>query len=451
MTEQEREQKISRLARRVWKLAGDRIVMHRRFLSVALFSLRLREKKGLGCTALQSAPEGMQVWYDPETLLRGCREAPQSVSRLYLHLLFHCIFAHGFSCDRMDRELWDLAADIAAEQAALQLRVPGTEMERDEEAAGALRVLREEIGTLTAERIYRHFRQHTPGAPTRERYARLFARDDHRFWGAQETLELSRKDWQKISERVRADLNSFSAGKTGEGGDEESIAENLREAVRERCSYEALLRRFVVTGEEMRLSAEEFDYVYYTYGLSTYGDLPFVEPLEYRDEKKVREFVIALDTSASCRDGLVRGFLKKTYAIFRDGESFFRKMNLHIIQCDNQVRQDAKITSREEFDRFLREGKLTGFGSTDFRPVFDYVDQLCRDGELENLKGLIYFTDGYGIYPERMPDYDVIFAFLQDDARAPEPPPWAARVVLEEEELLREDEPGRQGKETQRL
>ena len=32
-----------------------------------------------------------------------------------------------------------------------------------------------------------------------------------------------------------------------------------------------------------------------------YGNLPLIEPLEYRETKKVREFVIAIDTSASCR------------------------------------------------------------------------------------------------------------------------------------------------------
>ena len=60
----------------------------------------------------------------------------------------------------------------------------------------------------------------------------------------------------------------------------------------------------------------------------------------------------------------------------------------------------------------MKNGKLKGFGSTDFRPVFEYVDELLAKGEFENLKGLIYFTDGYGVYPSRMPGYDTIFAFL---------------------------------------
>ena len=79
-----------------------------------------------------------------------------------------------------------------------------------------------------------------------------------------------------------------------------------------------------------------------------------------------------------------------------------------------------------------------GLGATDFRPVFSYVEQLKAQGEFENLKGLIYFTDGYGIYPERMPDYEVIFAFLDEDEHRAPVPPWSMKVVLESEELEEE-------------
>ena len=115
-------------------------------------------------------------------------------------------------------------------------------------------------------------------------------------------------------------------------------------------------------------------------------------------------------------------------------------MNVHILQCDNEVRNDTRISSQEEFDHFLKNGKLTGFGSTDFRPVFSHVDALLAEGEFEDLKGLIYFTDGYGVYPETMPEYEVVFAFLQEDDKAPEVPSWAVKVVLSDEELETEKE-----------
>ena len=52
----------------------------------------------------------------------------------------------------------------------------------------------------------------------------------------------------------------------------------------------------------------------------------------------------------------------------------------------------------------------TGGGGTDFRPVFRYVDE---HPELEpNL--LIYFTDGYGDYPDRAPAYPVMWLLTRD-------------------------------------
>ena len=55
--------------------------------------------------------------------------------------------------------------------------------------------------------------------------------------------------------------------------------------------------------------------------------------------------------------------------------------------------------------------------------------------EFENLKGLIYFTDGYGIYPEFMPPFETIFAFLNEDDQKPKVPVWAIEVVLSEPDI----------------
>ena len=51
--------------------------------------------------------------------------------------------------------------------------------------------------------------------------------------------------------------------------------------------------------EEPRLDPDEFDLGYYSYGLRTYGNLPLIEPLESRESKKIRDFVIVIDTSES--------------------------------------------------------------------------------------------------------------------------------------------------------
>ena len=428
--------KIAALSREILTLAHDDILIHLRFLDAALARLVWKEKSGLGCMAT----DGNICYYDPVFILKNYEGEPGYITRCYLHMLLHCIFSHSFQYDKLDTDLWDLAADIAVENVILDMRLSGMALRDDEDARRKLRVLGEDIGSLTAERIYRYLRHNPISTGEREELIHLFCRDVHRLWLPKEELAISVEQWKKISERIKADLKSFTKARSGA----ESLEKNLEESTRDRYDYSEILRRFTVMGEDIVVNDEEFDYIYYTYGLEHYGNLPLIEPLEYKEAHKVKEFVIAIDTSASCRGAVVKAFLQKTYSILKGSENFFHKINVHILQCDNEVRSDTKITGDDDFEKFMQYGKLTGFGATDFRPVFTYIEELKKQGEFENLKGLIYFTDGYGIYPERMPDYDVIFAFLDEDEHRAPVPPWSMKVVLEsdvlEEELQEEKE-----------
>ena len=81
--------------------------------------------------------------------------------------------------------------------------------------------------------------------------------------------------------------------------------------------------------------------------------------------------MIAIDTSGSTSGSLVQTFVQKTYNILKSTESFFSKINLHIIQCDADIQEDVKITTQQEFDAYLKHMQLHGLGGTDFRPVFE--------------------------------------------------------------------------------
>ena len=83
----------------------------------------------------------------------------------------------------------------------------------------------------------------------------------------------------------------------------------------------------------------------------------------------------------------------------------------------------------------MKNFELKGFGGTDFRPVFEYVDELIRRGEFENLKGLIYFTDGYGTFPDKKPAYETAFIFVDDEYGQPQIPVWAIKLVLAKDEI----------------
>ena len=79
--------------------------------------------------------------------------------------------------------------------------------------------------------------------------------------------------------------------------------------------------------------------------------------------------------------------------------------------------------------------QIRGMGGTDFRPVFDYVDGLIEKKEFTNLKGLIYFTDGYGIFPSRQPAYKTAFVYIEKGYENPQVPAWAIKLVLQPEDI----------------
>ena len=387
-------------------------------------------------------------------------------------MIFHCIFSHPFHYEKLDRECWDLATDLAVEHVILDLNLQSVKLERDGQMQRILSRLQKQGPILTAEKIYRWLCEHPEKAAEFFREEPLFMWDDHLKWipvketqnqdrrndsittdtrtamigcheadtgeeGEQEEIDEAlvgqrQGEWQEVSQHAKTDLEMFSHEQGFGAG---SLLLNLNAALRDKYDYGEFLRKFAVLGEEMHVNDDEFDYIYYTYGLQLYDNMPLVEPLEYRENKRIREFVIAIDTSGSCQGKTVERFLRKTYSILKSSESYFERVNIHIIQCDEKIQRDVKVTTDEEFEQYMQDVELCGFGGTDFRPVFEYVDGLIRRHEFQDLKGLIYFTDGQGTFPERMPDYQTAFVFIQEGYSIPEVPVWAIRLILDEEDV----------------
>ena len=425
----EKNDKYIELSEKIINAAHNSILLKLRFLEIAMGNLEwvpsnkllLVEGRGYAC-------DGKSIFYDPEVMLADFKHDQERIVNLYLHIILHMIFHHNYEYDKKNTASWDLATDIAVWAVMMDLDTYRDSSDEDAERRLKLKTLRKRCPQLSAQKLYRLFLLEPPSRDEDSTLKRLFSIDSHSRWMQPEKLEISMEQWKKITERVKADLKSFSKNKAGG----ESLMLELAEATRQKVDYSKFLKQFMMRSEAMHINDDEFDYVYYTYGLEVYHNMPLIEPLEYKDVNRINEFVIALDTSASCRGKVVQDFLQKTINILKSEDTFFKKMNVHIIQCDNQVQSDTVITCDEDFEYFLKNGKLTGFGSTDFTPVFEYVDELRGKGELKALKGLIYFTDGYGTYPARMPDYDVAFVFLDEDDRSPAVPAWAAKVVLDE-------------------
>lgn len=423
------EATILSYAEKVINLARDTITVRFRFFDSALAKVSFESHIGIKGYVF----DGTKLIYDPYILLNDYKEESSFALRLLLHVLFHAILMHPYRFDKTEEKYWNIASDIAVENIILSMEIPEATLLRDGEERIILSRLSKWVPNLTADALYREFVVGGISHDSEEKYAKLFKFDTHRPRASykDEPKEIfTKEDWEKIAERVKAELKSFSKDITGG----ESILQNLKESTKKRYDYDEILNRFAVMSEEIKVNPDEFDYIYYTYGLDTYGNMPLIEPLEYAEEKRIKEFVIAIDTSASVRGKMVEGFLNKTYDILSKSVSFSEKLNVHIVQCDSKITRDTVIESKNNLKKAAENFKIKGFGATDFRPVFAYVDQLIRDEKIKNLKGLIYFTDGYGIYPESPPRYDTLFVFDREDEYRMPVPGWAIKVILEDEE-----------------
>ena len=419
-------------------LSRNTLAVNLRFLDNAINKLPLK----LSIITETVATDGRYIFYDESYVLKSYKSG-YNLTRAYLHMMLHCVFRHNIVGTLVDTLRWNLACDIAAENIMNELDIKALSSPRQVRQGSIIDKIKTACRFVTAEKIYDYLLRNVDDLQVYA-WSELFAEDDHRIWYAKppetgndmqmsaETASQLEKDWKEISEKMQIEIEAFSKEKGDTRG---SFIQNLNAVNREKYDYTQFLKKFSVMGEAMRVNDDEFDYIFYTYGLKLYERMPLIEPLEYKEVKRIKEFVIAIDTSGSVSGELVQKFIQKTYNILKNEESFFTKINLHIIQCDTDIQEDRKITSQEEFNDYLAAMKLHGFGGTDFRPVFAYVDKLIQSKEFTNLKGLIYFTDGYGDFPARKPPYETAFVFIDDEYNNPDVPPWAIKLVLPSDEI----------------
>lgn len=423
-----------------------------------------------------------EIYADPMSVIIAYQQSPDKLERLYLHMLFHCIYLHPFINSRPDNGLWSLALDVCCESAVMRLE-PKDFDGNDAERKRIINKIKSNVKMMLPDLVH----QEISAGYDVMKLASLFHMDDHLWlmdgqggqdgqmnqdgqngqngqddqndqddqngqdgqngqddqddqneqkpqgnksgWNGDMQNSKKKQEWSDVSRRIAADLQSFHTQGNGSG----DLVQEIDYLTQDRMEYDEFLRQFAITEEKMMVNMDEFDYMYYTYGLSMPGRKLLVEPLEYKEAKVVKEFVIAIDTSGSCSGDLVQRFIRKTYSILKETESFSSRVNIHIVQCDEKVQNDTKITNQDEMELYMRNMKLYGFGGTDFRPVFEYVDTLIKNKEFENLCGLIYFTDGYGTYPKKPTPYKTAFAFLEDYQNREDIPSWAMSVFWKED------------------
>ena len=443
-------QYLEQLALKLIDYSRDELIIHLPFFNRAILKMpvkfyepKLIEEDHIGGFATNTR----DIICDPALVTEMFERNPAELSRMILHSVFHCLYQHPYRYEVLQKPLWDFACDVAVEREIMDLGISELTLEKDTEREVVCDLIRKKCRKMNAEVIYTHMLNDKTDAEDWLKRADLFKRDTHTVWASRDTefyeglflfdcneneIDQAGAEWSRIFENVKKDKDVLEQGF---GISPASVTDFLGSVTGDDYDYTEFLLRFAKNTEEVKLNNDEFDYIYYTYGLKEYGNMPLIEPLEYKESLKIYDFVIAIDTSGSCRGRVVKNFLRRTYSILKKSEVFGTKMNVHIIQCDNVIQDDTEILSDEAFERYIQNVNVTGSGGTDFRPVFQHTERMRKGGVFTDLRGLIYFTDGLGIFPEKEPSFKTAFIIMPQEDDIPQIPDWAIGRMVSRDDL----------------
>jgi predicted metal-dependent peptidase len=122
--------------------------------------------------------------------------------------------------------------------------------------------------------------------------------------------------------------------------------------------------------------------------------------------------VVAIDSSGSISLKALQAFASEVAKMATLVE------DITIIVADAQIQQVVKT---RDVPDFIKELKILGRGGTDHRPVFEEIQKQRMEPEL-----FIGLTDGDTYYPEKKPNYPVMWCLTEERTDTP----WGKRVFI---------------------
>jgi len=337
-----------------------------------------------------AATDGRDVFYNPHFMAALSDEHFDGV---LLHEVLHAALAHVPRRSQRDPQGWNIAADIVVNGILLQNgfslpegHIRDTELERyavEEVYALLPRKQRPELVFAdlleappddTREREGQDGKGGKPGGKDKEPRAKKLAGGDSLSQAERAGLE---KHWKKALHQAQAVARGVQKGQLPAG-----VERAFGLAGPPQLDWKSLLWRFLV-----RTPTDFSGYDRRHVGRGWY--------LETLEGQSLRVY-IAVDTSGSVDDALVKLFLSEVQGILRA----YPHLEAWLYYADaaiygpHRLRADGEIPAPQ------------GGGGTDFRPFFAEVSERYEP----HLGGVcVYLTDGYGDFPSEAPELPTLW------------------------------------------
>jgi len=342
------------------------------------------------------------LFFNPDFITR-CNDA--ELKGLVCHEILHLAFQHPFRLQNRDHKIFNLAADLKVNDelshtlgSSIQLPKGAMEPRYGTWEYGPIKV--EKIAEKTTEQIYNELKKHSFQIP--------------KF-----ILDLG------TSSGKGGDSAGKGKGK-GKGVMTEIRPSELPGLAKEWAaridSANALQRGSVPAGLLRELKALE------------YPELPWIQIIKQRlravsskrswrtPNKKFLPWyfpgitkikgltaVVAIDTSGSMSTDQLTKALSEVWGL----AEAFKGIKFFLLTCDAEVWDAFELNNGNK--EKLKSIKMRGGGGTSFVPVFDKI----KKDYLRVLDCLIFFTDGYGSFPDKKPPYPVYWVTDSRDVTFP--------------------------------
>lgn len=396
---------------------------------------------------LNFATDGDILNYPAQHYLQVFKENDKFLIRAYLHVMLHCLYGHLWvEPDALKRvkssqvsgeldnngafhkSVWHLACDVAVEMVIDSLTHPLFKRPLTYSRTVLYKVLKEN-GIRSAAQIYDwllYERDTQDRNLAIETLMQEFYTDSHHLWPDETQLKMpqimaKKNKWQDIADSIEKSVNRDQNASTD--ADLKTVMESA--SVRnQRRSLRDFLLKFTKLKEVPSVNEDELDLGLYELGFKLYQNTPIIEPTETAEIRRISNLAIVIDTSFSTEGEPVKKFLEESLGFLLEENVYHSRSRVHLIQCDDKVTSHQVIDDVKKAKYIFSSIRLTGGGNTDFRPAFELACELKVDG-------LIYLTDGRGIYPKSKMPFPTAF-ILSQGADKSSLPAWAMSFCLTE-------------------
>jgi hypothetical protein len=167
-----------KLARGILAFARDALLVSLRFLDMSINQLKLQRMDEIPTIAI----DGQFLYYNPWHVLQNFKLQKENSIRDYLHVIYHCLFHHPFVNRLVHQGCWDLACDIATENAITDLGLKSVVNARQDRQAKVIAALKESLKLMTAEKIYRYYLDQDLSDEALATIRSDFYADEHSIW-----------------------------------------------------------------------------------------------------------------------------------------------------------------------------------------------------------------------------------------------------------------------------